>query len=289
MSTRPALARSLAVLLPCLLLVACGQDVGEAAPAGPVRPAAPGAPSGADPDAPVTSPSRAGGGAVPGLVRDGEPMLTCGPGGPFPASVLRDGVPGLIDPSDVLAALEEMRQQGEGEGSLLLSEAASATDVPHRVVGTEEHGGGRDVVVLLGGLPEQGERPLLDVVLLAADDGRWRARGFGGCEVRPVLPDDLAWAEVAAPPGGLDRSASTLVVDVSELSCASGRDPEPFLRDPVVVEDEESVTLTWTSAAARGAQTCVGAPGVSRTVSLAAPLGDRVLLDGRTWPPVAVS
>lgn len=224
----------------------------------------------------------------PGLVRDDEPLLTCGPVPPFPASVLRDGVPGLVEAPDLLAALEGLRAGTGGETSQRLVEADSASDVTARVVGVEEHATGRDVVVLLGDLPEDGRSPDLDVVLLDEQDGRWRARGYGGCEVTPALPAGVTWAEITVPSEGLDRATTSLILDVGERSCASGRDPEPFLREPVVVEDASSVVVSWTTEAARGAQTCIGRAPIRQQLPLAAPLGDRVLLDGRTWPPVQV-
>lgn len=265
----------------CLLLAGCGQGTAS-------EPRA--APAADSPQDPVTEPTgpdpdRAG----PALVRDGEPLVLCGLGEPFPASVLRDGVPGLVDPADVLTALDELRGREGGETSQLLVEAASAADVPHRVVGIEEHAARRDVVVLLGAVPVDGQRPGLDVVHLDEQDGRWRARGWGGCEVTPALPAGVTWAEITVPPEGLDRAATSLTLDVGERSCASGRDPEPFLREPFVVEDEDSVVVSWTTEAAQGAQTCVGVAPIPQQVSLAAPLGDRALLDGRTWPPVQVA
>lgn len=264
-----------------LLLAGCGQGAAS-------EPRA--APAADGPQDPVTEPTgpdlaRTG----PALVRDGEPLVLCGLGEPFPASVLRDGVPGLVDPADVLAALDELRGKEGGETSQLLVQAPSAADVPRRVVGVEEHAARRDVVVLLGALPADGQRPELDVVHLDEQDGRWRARGWGGCEVTPALPAGADWAEIAVPPGGLDRAATALTLAVEERSCTSGRDPAPFLGEPVVVEDEGSVTVSWTTDTAQGAQTCVGNGSVLREVPLAAPLGDRALLDGRTWPPLQVT
>jgi len=75
---------------------------------------------------------------------------------------------------------------------------------------------------------------------------------------------------------------------VSEVECTSARDPEPYLREPVIVETSQSVTIYWATEALRAAASCPGNPWVARTVTLEEPLGDRALRDGSGYPPVQV-
>ena len=82
----------------------------------------------------------------------------------------------------------------------------------------------------------------------------------------------------------LDPTSTTLSLRLREASCTGARDPRPHLGTPEVVETDESVTIRWTSAAIDGAATCQANTWVPGTVELAAPLGDRVLLDASRWP-----
>jgi hypothetical protein len=114
----------------------------------------------------------------------------------------------------------------------------------------------------------------------------WRFSGSSDpCRLTPVLPSDLIWAQVTADPQALSPSSTSIPVWVTEYSCTSARDPDPYLKDPIVVEDERSVTVYWTSTPPEGDQDCPGNPRVERVLELRKPLGDRVLLDGSRWPP----
>jgi len=74
-------------------------------------------------------------------------------------------------------------------------------------------------------------------------------------------------------------------VRVREVACAGGRDPGPHLAEPEVVEDEDRVLVTVTSAEVRGGATCQTGPDVPVVVHLDEPLGERDLYDAGTWPP----
>lgn len=115
----------------------------------------------------------------------------------------------------------------------------------------------------------------------------WDFAGSGDCQLRPLLKTGVSWAEVTAE-GALDRGASVLTVGVHERDCTGSRDPSPFLRDPVLVQTDESVIVYWTSTPPEGGNSCPGNPTVSRELSLDAPLGDRPLLDGSRWPPTPI-
>lgn len=51
-----------------------------------------------------------------------------------------------------------------------------------------------------------------------------------------------------------------------------------------MVESEEAVTVYFSSEPVRGGASCRGNPEASYTLELDEPLGDRVLLDGSTYP-----
>jgi hypothetical protein len=121
---------------------------------------------------------------------------------------------------------------------------------------------------------------------LQRDGDRWRATGWGTCNLEPALDDGSSWADLArAEPRGATADSTAVDVEVSERECTSARDPSAYLREPYVVETETSVTLYWTTDSPSGNQDCPGNPAVTRTVQLGSPLGDRSLYDGSVWPP----
>ena len=103
-----------------------------------------------------------------------------------------------------------------------------------------------------------------------------------------MLPAGQDWTELTAPPDGLDRSTTDLTLLVNERACTSGRDPRPHLSDPTIIEQDDLVVVSWTSQRPRGAQNCIGNTPVEQVVHLDEPLGDRLLLDGSTWPAMKV-
>ncbi len=78
--------------------------------------------------------------------------------------------------------------------------------------------------------------------------------GWAGCRLLPVLKEGYIWAEVT----GYQRENETdrLTARVNERECTSGRDPQRFLHEPVVVETGASVTIYWTSVPPKGGQNC---------------------------------
>jgi len=138
--------------------------------------------------------------------------------------------------------------------------------------------------VATGAWDANGPAPDGQTVTLRKEGGQWRVSGWGDCRMLArVLEPGQQRVEVRAA-RDLDPTSTTLSLRLHEASCTGGRDPRPHLGTPEVVETDESVTITWTSAAIDGAATCQGNPWVPGTVELAAPLGDRVLLDGSRWP-----
>lgn len=215
---------------------------------------------------------------------DGEPSLTCGNGDlAFPAPALRDGVDGLVDDTEIVAALDALRIEFGIDAPRQLQESPTA-EVEWRIVGSDGIEDPKTVLVLLG---EWGPRPrpALEYVRFERAGDGWQPDGWGGCRLEPALDSAVIWVDVAAPRGGLASDTSVIDVLVSERECASARDPHPFLREPVIVERERTVTVYWTSEAPTADVTCEGPAPVPAVLSLDKPLGERTLLDGSTWPP----
>ncbi|WP_166135352.1 hypothetical protein [Nocardioides ochotonae] len=141
-----------------------------------------------------------------------------------------------------------------------------------------------DATVATGAWDANGPAPDGQTVTLRKEGGQWRVSGWGDCRiVARVLEPGRQGVEVRAA-RDLDPTSTRLSLRLREGGCTGGRDPRPHLGAPEVVETDESVEITWTSAAIDGVATCQGNPWVPDTVELAAPLGDRVLLDASRWP-----
>jgi hypothetical protein len=121
------------------------------------------------------------------------------------------------------------------------------------------------------------------ILELAREGDAWRAAGWAGCQLSPVLKDGKSWAEVTGYKG--DAASARLTAQVNERECTSGRDPERFLHEPFLVETSDSVTIYWTSEPPEGARDCQGNPSIDRVVELRQPLGTRVVFDGSSYPP----
>jgi hypothetical protein len=93
----------------------------------------------------------------------------------------------------------------------------------------------------------------------------------------------MSWVQVTGYQGGAE--SARLTAQLSERECTSGRNPERFLHEPLVVETSEKVTIYWTSEPPNGGQDCQGNPSIDKIVELERPLGSRVVLDGFNYPP----
>jgi hypothetical protein len=199
---------------------------------------------------------------VSGVTEAGaDPTISCWGDPPgWPASAMEGGIEHETPADDIEAALAGTR----GEMGIDGPPAGTWTAA----------GPGRDALVVsydrtAGGL-------------------RWS--GHGQCaQLAPVLPDGGSdWVAVSAPEGGLDRTTADLPVRVMENQCTGARNPLPFLHEPVVEEGPDRVVVSWTSSVPRGGATCPGNPWTDTVLHLDAPLGDRELVDGSTWPPTTV-
>lgn len=228
-------------------------------------------------------PSTASEAAAPYVVTNGEVMVSCGDDeAGWPSSVLSEGVPGVLDDAAAVRIFDEILDDpmwGE-EAALGLFPGGAQTD--WRVL----RAGDNTLTIGLGNWTEQGPRGKDSRILELRRDGEsWQPVGWGNCRLSPVLKEGNSWVEMTAYEGD---SSARLVAQVSERACASSRDPEPFLHEPLVVETEETVTIYWTSDTPEGNQDCAGNPSIDRVVQLEEPLGDRVVLDGSSYPPQEV-
>ncbi len=118
-----------------------------------------------------------------------------------------------------------------------------------------------------------------------ADDGTWQFWEGGSCPLRVRLPDELGFATWRLDPAALstpgDRTVTALV---TEIACASGRPSLGRLLPPLVLAADDAVTIAFAVRKLPGDQDCPGNPEARIVVQLAAPLGDRGLFDGSTFP-----
>ena len=220
---------------------------------------------------------------------DGEMLLTCGSRIAFAASALAGGVDDLADADEVAAALDDVRAMAGIDAPEEL-QAHPASEARWMVLAGDRPDDPQRILVGLGRWdaatgPVYGRS---QTVTLERDGDGWKARGWGGCKLRPLLPADTTWVEIHGVPGGLDPRSTKVEVEVSEIECASRREPSPFLHEPFIVETDDAVTVYWTSDAPEGLQTCPGNLQVRRTLQLDKPIGARHLLDGSSWPPAPV-
>ncbi len=115
-------------------------------------------------------------------------------------------------------------------------------------------------------------------------EGSWSATVHGCQQPESVTEGTVPviWALASEP----DPAAIELDVLATSRECAGGEATGDRLRPPEVVETGESVTITFVAdPLPPGTYTCPGSEPTPVTVQLAAPVGDRALLDGGTIPP----
>lgn len=214
-----------------------------------------------------------------------ETRLSCGGEQPgWPVSAMDGGIDSRFDADNLAMALEALATEAGIDAPRAL-QRVSVDKAPWFVLAETR----TTVTVATGGWDGTGPDRDAQIVYLERAGAHWKARGWGDCRnLAPVIKPGLQWVQINAAPD-LDPSSAELSVMVSEAECTSGRDPRPFLRMPTIVESDDSVTLFWTSEAPEGANNCTGNRPVPQPLQLKEPLGDRVLLDGSTWParPIA--
>ncbi len=251
------------ILLAAAVLSAVLSACGTATTAGD----APGASSAAD-DAPF-------------VVADGEVMVSCGgDGAGWPPSVMTEGLQGVLTDDEARGIFQGILSDPMTGEEAALSLFPDGVDVDWRVLHEDDN----SLTIGLGRWTEQGPTGENTRILgLAREGNAWRADGWAGCQLSPVLKEGNSWAEVTGYKG--DAESARLTAQVSERECTSGRDPGPFLHEPFVVETNEKVTIYWTSEPPKGGGDCQGNPAVDRVVELHQPLGTRPVFDGFSYPP----
>ena len=104
-------------------------------------------------------------------------------------------------------------------------------------------------------------------------------------EVRLVLPDFIGEVEMQFdrrnPP---DSDSTTLHLLVTQKACASGRSGVERMLKPEVIESATEIRVAMGVIAGCGGR-CPGNPFVPITIKLAAPIGQRKIVDGLFLPP----
>jgi hypothetical protein len=120
----------------------------------------------------------------------------------------------------------------------------------------------------------------------------WDGGSGGPCQPGVVLPPGLGEAswelDPAFDPPGPDTTEVHVLV--TELDCTSGSEIGDRLVGPEVRESDDQVVIAFAVIPPEGsAFDCQDNPPHAVTVELSAPLGNRVLADGRSVPPRPVS
>ena len=252
-----------------LLVLACSPalpspDPGSPGPSGTADPAA--TPVGSNDPVP-SAPT--GGVAVPANLR-----YQCGDGPSFSLDILDDPATAELDahPSaavlrDAIAAPPPEFEWMPASGYRLVSrDDASAAFIAH--------------------LP--GNDPPFADVTVHLQDGRWQLAGWGQCRPRIDLEglSPASWTldpDAPAP----DATTTDLAILVNELACTGGQEMGARLLAPTVLEREDSVLIVFAAVPLEGdAFECPGNPPSRVVVRLSAPLGDRVLRDAGSFPPL---
>jgi hypothetical protein len=217
----------------------------------------------------------------PFVVANGETMVSCGSDAAgWPPSVMTEGVQGPLTDDEARRIFQGILNDPMTGEEAALSLFPDGVDVDWRVL----HEDGNSLTIGLGRWTEQGPTGESARILELEREGEaWGTAGWAGCQLSPVLKEGNSWVEVTGY--HRDEKSARLTAQVQEHVCTSGRDPEPFLHEPFVVETSDRVTIYLTSEPPEGGQDCQGTPPVDRVVELNQPLGTRLVFDGFSYPP----
>lgn len=219
--------------------------------------------------------------AEPFVVANGEVMVSCGSNSAsWVPSVMPEGVSDALSRDDARRIFQGILNDPMTGEEAALSIFPNGVDVDWRVL----HEDNRSLTIGLGRWTEQGPTAeSADILELEREGTMWRAAGWAGCQLSPVLKNGVSWAEVT----GYHRApdSARLTAQVRERECTSGRNPDRFLHEPFVVETNDTVTIYWTSESATGGRDCQATPIVDRALELTQPLGTRRVFDGSSYPP----
>jgi hypothetical protein len=199
-----------------------------------------------------------------------RPMYTCGGDERFPPEVIVGQ--GTAESEDGLA------------GDALRAFLASPDGIGFPAMGWHRAFETQTQVVFVA--PGNDESPWMMVSFSAGPTGT-RLDRWGTCAATIALPDTVGNAAWWIDPNGgpIDAGATTIPALIRERACAGGRSPEGRVLEPVVSFTDDAVIVVFGVASQDGPQTCPSNPAFSVTIELSEPLGDRVLLDGGSFPP----
>lgn len=119
-------------------------------------------------------------------------------------------------------------------------------------------------------------------------DGSWQWTGSSAgedCELETPRAEGLNTVEWEIDPDGSPLTPESTTIDLlaTERECVSGEPMGDRFRAPMVVETDSAVLITMTADPQDvDVANCPGNPSRPVTIELAAPLGDRELLEGST-------
>lgn len=221
----------------------------------------------------------------------GDPEISTGPPPPIP--MLDCGVGHATFPVTAVASGIETPRHAAIEEGLKRYVATAGQDAPrafwHRSV---DHGPwhvlsvtGDEAAVATGPWTSRGPGRHGQMWTLRRVGTQWSVDGGGDCpRLEPVPGRGDEWASLSAPPGGLDRRASSPVLLLTPWAC--GRPHQ--VGDPEIRETGRTVTVSWPVPLPRGNVTCPGLQPIAENLPLKHPLGSRTLIDASLFPPAQV-
>lgn len=272
---RPRWRRAVLTGLTLTVLAACGDDgSGEVTSSG-------GASTTTSPSS--TLPASTSTSSTSGADAGSDALFVCA-GGPFDEDDL--ALPPVTDDDSGVESADG--PIGDALRTLLELEEGAGRDVPDR--GWRElstDGSGEGTIHEFA----HGEPPDLWIAVVQELAGGDRVQGelVEPCTPRPYREDALVaywW-----PTTDVVRADDTLTVAVQEDSCDSGRGPEGRVLEPDVTYTDDAVVVTFfvRPRDEDGSQDCGSHPPATVELRLEEELGDRVLLDGSTYPARAPS
>ena len=136
-------------------------------------------------------------------------------------------------------------------------------------------------------LDEGTEPGFLTVALFENRASGWVFVGWDPtCDPEVMLPEGANRVDVIFDPafGRPGPSDTTLHLLVTEQACNSGAAMGDRLRGPQVVVSETEVAVAFAAVSQPGFFNCPGNPSTPVTVELDEPLGDRIVVDGLSFP-----
>ncbi|NED95275.1 hypothetical protein G1H11_08095 [Phytoactinopolyspora alkaliphila] len=134
--------------------------------------------------------------------------------------------------------------------------------------------------------------PLYADAVFDREGNTWVPSGWGQCQ---VSVEAAGWGNarfILDPDIEPDPEVNSIAVQAWEMDCTSGKAPEGRKIESVVSEDDAKVTIVVLVEPDPGPATCPGNPSFPLEIELAAPLGDRTVVDAsvhpaleRPWPP----